>query len=209
MSGADILAFVTQHRAAIELFAAVLGLVNVALVVQRSLWNYPFGIAMVSLYFFVFLVERLYSDALLQVFFLGIQVYGWLNWRAVKADEGTVRVEVMRWPPRLFWAAATAIAILAWGTMMHRMTDAAAPYADATIAGLSVAAQLLQSLRRIESWVMWILVDIIAIDLFWSRGLEVTALLYGLFLVMSVVGLIGWARRLKAQGGGGTARATA
>lgn len=205
MSGADILAFVTQHRGAIELFAAVLGLVNVALVVQRSLWNYPFGIAMVSLYFFVFLVERLYSDALLQVFFLAIQIYGWVNWRTSRAEEGAVRVEAMRWAPRISWAAATAIAVIAWGTMMHRMTDAAAPYADATIAGMSVAAQLLQSLRRIESWVMWIAVDILAIDLFWSRGLEVTTLLYGLFLAMSVVGLVGWARRLRAQGTPATA----
>ena len=57
----------------VELAAAALGLINVALVARRSLWNYPFGIAMVALYFFVFADAKLYSDALLQIFFLVIQ----------------------------------------------------------------------------------------------------------------------------------------
>ena len=64
----------------IEIAAALLGVINVLLVVRRSVWNYPFGIAMVSLYFFVFRDAKLYSDALLQIFFLLIQLYGWWAW---------------------------------------------------------------------------------------------------------------------------------
>lgn len=55
---------------ALEIIAAVLGVINVVLVVRRSTWNYPFGIVMVALYFFVFGQAKLYSDALLQIFFL-------------------------------------------------------------------------------------------------------------------------------------------
>jgi len=51
----------------IEIVAAVLGVINVLLVVRRSSWNYPFGIVMVALYFFVFWNAKLYSDALLQI----------------------------------------------------------------------------------------------------------------------------------------------
>jgi hypothetical protein len=54
--------------------------------------TYPFGIAMVSLYFFVFAEARLYRDALLQIFFLGIQLYGWWNWRAHMAADSGVAV---------------------------------------------------------------------------------------------------------------------
>jgi len=53
----------------IEAVATLLGLANVTLVVRRSLWNYPFALAMVSLYAVIFLRERLYSDALLQGFY--------------------------------------------------------------------------------------------------------------------------------------------
>ena len=89
-------------------------------------------------------------------------------------------------------------AVLLWGTGMARLTDAAAPYVDATTAGLSVTAQLLQSLRRVESWVLWICVDVIALGLFTWRGLYVTTALYGLFLVLAIVGLFEWKRKAEA-----------
>ena len=80
---------------------------------------------------------------------------------------------------------------------MARYTDAAAPFVDATTAGLSITAQCLQSLRMVESWVLWIAVDTIAIGLFAWRGLFVTSALYGLFLVLAVVGLFEWRRRAR------------
>jgi len=182
----------------IEIAAALLGVINVLLVVRRSTWNYPFGIAMVSLYFFVFWEAKLYSDALLQVFFLLIQVYGWWAWfHAAHVDHG-VAVGWMDWKRRLSWLTGTALAVVIWGTGMARFTDAAAPYADATIAGLSVAAQILQSLRRVECWVLWIAVDALAIGLFAWRGLFVTSSLYALFFVLAVVGLFEWRRKARA-----------
>jgi nicotinamide mononucleotide transporter len=182
----------------IEIAAALLGVINVVLVVRRSVWNYPFGIAMVTLYFFVFRDAKLYSDALLQIFFLVIQIYGWRAWtRAEQVDHG-VAVGWMTAHHRILWLAGTAAGILAWGSGMGRFTDAAAPMTDATIAGLSVAAQVLQSLRRVESWVLWIVVDVLAVGLFMWRGLTVTAGLYALFLTLAVLGLVEWRRRTAA-----------
>lgn len=182
----------------IEIAAALLGVINVLLVVRRSVWNYPFGIAMVSLYFFVFWETKLYSDALLQIFFFLIQLYGWWAWvHAARVDDG-VAVDWLAKGARLRWAAGTATAILIWGIGMARYTDAVAPFADATVAGLSVSAQILQSLRKVESWVLWICVDILAIGLFTWRGLGVTAALYCLFLVLAVLGLAEWRRKAKA-----------
>ena len=182
----------------IEIAAALLGVINVLLVVRRSVWNYPFGIAMVALYFFVFWEAKLYSDALLQIFFFLIQLYGWWAWlRADQVDHGVA----VGWLPagaRLRWLVATAAAILVWGMGMARFTDAVAPFADATVAGLSVSAQILQSLRKVESWVLWVTVDILAVGLFAWRGLQVTAALYGLFLILAVLGLVEWRRKAKA-----------
>jgi nicotinamide mononucleotide transporter len=181
-----------------EIAAAVLGVVNVLLVVRRSTWNYPFGIAMVAIYFFVFWHAKLYSDALLQIFFFVIQLYGWWAWAHARHVEHGVAVGWMPWSKRVPWIAGTSFLILLWGTGMSRFTDAAAPFVDATTAGLSVAAQVLQSLRRVESWILWVIVDVIAIGLFAWRALFVTSALYALFLVLAAFGLFEWGRRAKA-----------
>ena len=182
----------------LEAIAALLGVINVLLVVRRSVWNYPFGIAMVALYFFIFRDARLYSDALLQIFFLFIQLYGWWAWSRARTVDHGVAVRFMDNASRVRWVAGTIIAAALWGAGMARWTDAAAPYADAAIAGMSVAAQILQSFRRVECWVLWIAVDILAIGLFAWRGLLITSALYALFLAMAIAGLIQWQRKASA-----------
>ncbi len=182
----------------VEILAALLGVTTVLLVVRRSIWNYPFALAMVSLYFFVFWDAKLYSDALLQIFFFVINLYGWWNWsRAERVDDG-VAVGWMSARARALWLGGTVAAVLLWGAAMARFTDAAAPFPDATVAAVSVAAQLLQSMRRVESWILWIAVDCLAIALFASRGLNITAALYALFLVLAVVGLVQWKRKVTS-----------
>jgi nicotinamide mononucleotide transporter len=186
----------------VEWVAAGLGVINVALVVRRSVWNYPFGLLMVALYFFVFLEARLYSDALLQVFFFVVQVYGWVNWVKARNAAGEVPVGRLTSRERAGWIGGTALASLVWGLGMARYTDAAAPIIDAFIAGTSISAQILMARRRIENWAAWILVDAVAIGLYFSRHLYPTSALYFLFLLLSVAGLIGWRRALPgAQAG--------
>lgn len=186
----------------VEWLAAGLGVINVFLVVRRDVWNYPFGLAMVALYFFVFTGARLYSDALLQIFFFVVQVYGWVNWVKARGEGGEVPVGRLTARERALWALATALASFAWGLLMARYTNAAAPIVDAFIAGTSIAAQILMAQRRIENWVLWILVDVVAVALYASRGLYPTSALYLLFLLLSVAGLIGWRRALPgAQAG--------
>jgi len=78
------------------------------------------------------------------------------------------------------------------GWLMGRYTDAAAPFWDAAVAALSVTAQFLLSRRHLQSWYLWIAVDVLAIGLFYSRDLAPTAALYAVFLGLAVVGLLQW-----------------
>src|SRR3569832_1183160 len=162
----------------LEWVAAGLGVITVWLVVRRSVWNYPFGLVMVALYFFVFFGARLYSDALLQIFFFIVQLYGWVNWVRARNEAGEVPVGVLSWRARGGWILGTIVASLVWGLGMARYTNAAAPLVDAFVTGTSISAQILMARRLIENCVLWILVDAVAIGLYFSRDLRATAALY-------------------------------
>lgn len=178
----------------LEWVAAGLGVANIVLLVRRSLWNYPFALAMVSLYAVVFYQARLYSDALLQGFFFAANVYGWQQWLAGRGDDGVVEVRHLTNRARAGWIAAIAVLTLGWGTLMHRLTDAAAPYWDAGIAMGSVAAQLLLAKRYVENWPLWVAVDVAAIGLYAVKDLPLTAALYALFLILACLGWREWQR---------------
>jgi nicotinamide mononucleotide transporter len=188
-----------QWMITLEWSAAALGVINIALLVWRSVWNYPFGIAMVALYIFVFWEERLYAEAGLQVFFILAQLYGWWLWLKVGGEDDRVPVRWLDWSSRAVWAMVTIALSLNLGWVMHRFTDASMPYADSAIAGASVAAQLLLAFRRIENWMLWIVIDIASITVYINRGLYPTAGLYGGMLVMSLIGLREWVGSVRQQ----------
>ena len=178
----------------IEQCAVALGIINVSLIIRRSVWNFPFGLLMVVLYAKIFFDYRLYSDALLQIYFFVIQIYGWWYWLKGRDQSGLIvvtRLSPTRWPVYALLAVA-GIALL--GTAMDRLTDADYAYWDATIAILSVIAQFLMSRRILESWLIWITVDVLAIGLFATKGLQPTAALYAVFLMLASAGLLAWVR---------------
>lgn len=178
----------------LEFAAVALGLANMALLVRRSIWNFPFGIAMAALYAIIFFQMRLYALAGLQVFFAAVQIYGWVLWSRARGAREAVAVGWLGWPERIAWLAFIAAAAVALAMAMRHLSDAAAPFADAAIAAASVAAQFLLSFRRIENWLLWIVIDAVAVMLFTARELHLTAGLYAAFLVLSVLGLREWIR---------------
>jgi nicotinamide mononucleotide transporter len=185
----------------LEATAAALGLVNLVLIARRTIWNYPFGIAMVCLYFIVFAQARLYSAAGLQVFFLGSQLYGWWYWRQVTDGSAPVPVRRLGRRGRLIAATAGTGITLGLGVAMSRLTDAQAPWWDAGNAGWSMVAQILTDRRHVESWPLWIGINILSVWLYASQGLLATAGLYAIFLCIAAWGWDSW-RRAAAPGDG-------
>lgn len=185
---------------AIEIIAVFLGIANVGLLMRRSIWNYPFGIAMVTLYAFVFYEAKLYSDMLLQGFFFTLQVYGWWYWlQGTPAADGHIKVRLLSREQYKWYGGAAVIGILALGTFMARATDAALPYPDATTTVLSVIAQILLARRYLENWILWIAVDVLAIGIYAIKGLYPTMVLYAIFLAMATGGFLMWNRIWKQR----------
>ena len=176
----------------IEATASIIGLIQIVLLVRRSVWNFPMAMAQVALTGVVLAGARLYSEAGLQAFFFVVNVHGWWLWSHAQGDDAEVPVAWMAWSARAGWAGLTLVLSVSLGWVMHRFTNAALPFADSAVTGASVAAQLLLNLRRIENWVLWIAIDVVSVGLYVMRGLDLLAALYVAFLVLSVIGLRQW-----------------
>ena len=188
-----------------EIIASILGLANIVLLVRRSIWNYPFGIAMVTLYGVVFFEAKLFSDAALQVFFFVVQIYGWWNWYHARDSTGLAKVEVMTDRSRLIWIGVIIAFNIADAWSLMRYTSDVAPWMDANTTAMSVVAQYLLSVRKIENWILWIIADVVQIGLYYWKGLYPTTGLYVLFLIISAVGLYQWLREYREHPAGAAA----
>jgi nicotinamide mononucleotide transporter len=184
--------FDSQFLAQLEWFAAGFGVINIALLIFRSHWNFLFGLIMVALYFFIFWEKRLFAESVLQLFFFAAQAWGWRLWLTVGDQDNRVSVRWLDWRSRWVWLVTMAAIALNLSWIMAKYTTASAPYVDTPIAVFSVGAQVLLGFRRIENWILWIVIDLASIGLYIYRDLEPTAGLYGGFLVMSMIGLKEW-----------------
>jgi len=146
----------------------------------------------------VFFTAKLYADVTLQAFFIGASIVGW--WRWLRGSQGA-ELPVRHSPPSLIVASAASGAVVAvgYGWLLHRFTDAYAPFLDSIVLAFSVVGQLLLIARRVENWWCWLLVNTIAVPLYASRGLYLTAVLYAAFWVNAVVALRRW-RQLAKKG---------
>ena len=177
----------------LETFGSLTGAACVLLVVRRSVWNFPVGVASCAAYLVFFAQDRLYATAGLQVAFIALNLVGWVTW----SRGGTEAVAVRRVPLGELTALAVAFPAVWLGlTQLLLYAEGAAPTLDAFAAALSLAAQWLLVRRYVESWLAWIAVDQVSVALFWSRDLHLTAGLYAVFLAMCVAGLIEWRRSL-------------
>jgi len=181
-------------NSSVEIAAVAFGIANIVLLARRNIWNYPFGLIMVSLYAWIFYDAKLYSDMLLQPFFFVIQIVGWYWWLNKREASGAVIVERMLPMQVPIYAAVAGIGILVVGTLMGRYTDASLPYWDAATSVLSIVAQILLARRKLENWIVWIIVDVMAIGIYTYKGLYPTAALYTIFLGVATLGFFTWKR---------------
>jgi nicotinamide mononucleotide transporter len=180
-----------------EIAGSALGVLGVVLMIRQHLAAWPVGLVQVAIYAWVFFEARLYAGALLQAVFFGLLVYGWWHWWRAGRDSGPgARLPVTRLNPRgrLILSVASAALALAWGEALRRFTDAAQPHGDAAIFAFSLLAQGLQARKKLENWVVWIGVNLLAVGVYAAQGLYLTSGLYAVFLALAVAGLRSWRR---------------
>ncbi len=182
----------------LELAATLVGLVSVALTVRQNIWCWPTGLVMVTLYIFIFKDAKLYSDMGLQVIYIFMQLYGWHYWLKGK-NQGPAEIKTLSTVERAAWGAASAVGIVGLGYGVGHFTDAALPYWDAATTVLSLVAQWLLGRKVLENWLVWIVVDVLAVGVYINRGLDLTAGLYGVFLLLAASGLWTWMKAWRRE----------
>ena len=187
----------------LDLANLALGVAGVALMVRRSLWAFPIGLLAVSVQGVLFFENRFYADATVQVFFFVALAYGWWHWVRDKGAAPELPVTRQRWRGRALTLALAGAATVCGALALARWTPAVMPWRDAFIAAFSVAAQTLQARKRIENWPLWTVVNLVAIASYWQATMAFTAFLYGIYLVL---GLLGWREWLRAMKGATPAR---
>ena len=176
----------------LEAIAALFGLVNIILIVRRSVWNFPAALIMVLLTGVVLWDARLYSDAGLQIFFFIVNLLGWVLWHRHKGAQGEVKIDRLGFSGQLAWVAMALSFIWGWGRFMATHSNASFPFWDASIAVLSICAQIMMTRRYINNWHWWIVINILSIGLYWQKQLYWFTGLYVVFLGMAIWGLVAW-----------------
>ncbi|MGB6725899.1 MAG: nicotinamide riboside transporter PnuC [Terracidiphilus sp.] len=195
-------AWVVEH--AIEIAGFIATLLGIWLTTKRLLICWPVTLLADFLYLVVFYQARLFSDALLQIFFVAFTLYGWWHWWRGVREEGEVRVA-----PLGLRSALTAIAAGAVGAMLlsrlmlflgaQMSVTIALPHLDATLASYSLVASWWQARKQIANWWLWIVVDLVYVGEYIYKDLWPTALLYLVLVGLAVLGWWDWRRAAQVQ----------
>jgi nicotinamide mononucleotide transporter len=184
-----------------EMLGFATGVATVWLVVRQHIANWGVGIVNVVILGLIFLDSGLYADASLQIVYVLLGLYGWWVW-LYGGEDRTERL-VQR-TSRGEWAGiaagiVAATAVMTW--VLVSFTESTVPFWDALTTALSLAATYGQCRKLVESWVLWITVDLIYVPLYAHKGLHLTGALYVVFLGLCVAGLRAWRRDLAGRAG--------
>lgn len=184
-----------------ELAGFVTGLACVWLVVVRHIWNFPIGIASCACFIVLFCQQRLFGEAALQLVFIVMNFHGWILWsvRPRENDDAKGIGHVETTEAVVLSIGMVPLTGALWGLLT--LLNGSAPLLDAVITALSLVAQWLLNRKRIESWPVWIVVDVLTITLGAWRGLYLLAALYLSYLAMCVAGWLQWRAGVNKRGG--------
>lgn len=187
-----------QHQTWLEIIGVITGLLCVYLAAVNNIWNWPLAIISVGIYIFIFFDARLYADMGLQFYFLGMNIYGWYYWSRKPATEK--KTPVMRITRREVLLCVIAIIIFTFilGSVL-KYTPASYPYIDSFCTACSLVAQVFLARKVLENWLIWIFVDIIYVGVYIFKGLDLTAVMYAIYVGIALLGYIDWKKDYKKQ----------
>jgi nicotinamide mononucleotide transporter len=187
----------------VELIGTLFGLLSVYFAARANILTWSTGIINELFLFILFFQVQLYADMFLQLYFFVVTLYGWHNWKQKpKQNSITSTNSKMK-----IWLASTiVIGTIIAGFLFSNIhlylpqyfkTAAAFPFVDSFVMVLSIVATVLLAQKKIETWYLWKVVDIVCAFLFFKKGVVFLALEYLVFLGLATYGLLNWKKDLN------------
>jgi nicotinamide mononucleotide transporter len=183
----------------LELIAVLLAIAYLLLAIRQNIWCWVCAGASTAIYIYLFANARLYMESALNLFYLVMAIYGWIVWSAGRHENDRMPVTV--WSGLVHARAISIIVVLslASGFLLSRYTEAEFPYIDSLTTWSAVWATFLVARKVLENWWYWLLIDIASIFIYWSRDLQLTSVLFLLYVIMIPFGLFSWLRTMQRQ----------
>ena len=187
---------IAQARATswLEAVAVVLAVAYLLLAIRESIWCWLCAAVSTAIYVYLMLGARLYMEAALNAYYFAIAIYGWRVWLSGHTRDHELPVTV--WPMRVHATAlaAIAVAVVVTGYFLDTRTNEAMPYLDSLTTWAAIWATFLVARKVLENWWYWLVIDSVSVFMYTSRGLNLTALLFVVYVIMIPFGLIAWTR---------------
>lgn len=176
----------------IELAAVFFSILYVVLAAKENNWCWPAAAISVCLYIYLCFQAQLYLETGLQVFYLFMAGYGFLQWKKPKEE-----IAIKRWPLShhlkiIFIGIATAFLL---GKIADVYTNAALPLIDAFTTVFSLFATYMVTRKILENWIYWIVIDTVSVYLYFSRDLQLTAGLFAAYTILAIFGYLSWKKQ--------------
>lgn len=178
----------------IEVFGALSGMIFIILEIRQNIWLWPLGLLTSLIYVWVFFNTKFYADMGLQVYYILISIYGWYWWLKGGKNSETGSLVITGVSARLAWKLLFVLLLIFFTIwfVLSKYTDSPVPGWDAFTTALSVIATWMLARKIIEHWILWVIVDIVSMALYIYKGLFPTAILFGVYTVMAVIGYRKW-----------------
>jgi nicotinamide mononucleotide transporter len=187
----------------VEVLGVLTSLVYLYFSVRQIIWLWPFGILSSALFIWIFFHSRFYADMGLQVYYLGISIYGWIYWlRGGTGQAGEQKLPVSRISLKQIWALSGTGLVLFLGivAVLVYLTDSDVPWGDGFTTAASIVATWMLARKILEHWLLWIVVDFVAAALYYYKGLYPSCLLYVIYALIAITGYFQWKKDLKKEG---------
>ena len=192
----DILVEQLRSLGGLELVAVGLAIAYLVLAIRQNIWCWVCAAISTGIYIVLFLEARLYMESVLNAFYLAMAVYGWISWR--NGGERQDSLPVVRWPSPLHGKALVTIVVssLLTGWCLSRWTDAVYPYVDSMTTFAAIWATFLVARKVLENWWYWLVIDVASIFIYWDRDLQLTSILFLVYVCMIPIGYLSWRRSM-------------
>lgn len=193
----QVLTFVLMPDNPISLVSGMLGICSVVLGAQGNILTFVFGFAQVATYTYLCCVEHFYAEIAINIYYFITMIYGVYCWRN-RLSNNSLQVQTRRLSIKLLAWGMLLIALFSWltGWLLARFTDDPQPYMDAFTTVPAIAAQLLMVLAYREQWYLWLVVDVLAVVMWFRAENYCMAAQYIFWCVNCIYGYIQWTRQL-------------